>query len=425
MVAVAKHRVATFAGLALRSGIGACLTKAVGDVILCLRLRRMEPLLLQLLPIEAHSPDKSIGVIATREDAVGTTFGSVEMCHSCQIALTAVAIVGIVLLATSVVPVECACSGTTQACIAVGVIIYGVDGTTGKAFKHRQVFMTTNDATVVVTMVGGVRGIADNGQRSRLVHVFTLSVLRTRSCLTHQLGSSVAIQVIHHVLCVVGTGADVHTQIYAPQQFSILLRSTSMPIYAIAVQIDIAGLSVLRVVLRIRRIPLHEDFVFAVAVDIANGTIVRRIGAVAASSRTAQVQLHKWLRPRHRDSRGIDCHAVHLFYHLISMTGIAARVGIARRISDIGSHRCSVAQHVECHGIAVFRAQQSPAHKHTRRLPWHHHKSATQRLHLTCRHRLSTAFCQAQTQHDEHSKQPFPKHISFFLLISGCKVTNK
>ena len=64
MVAIAIHRVATFAGLALLSGISACLTKAVGDVILCLRLRRMEPLLLQLLPIEAHRPDKSIGIIA-------------------------------------------------------------------------------------------------------------------------------------------------------------------------------------------------------------------------------------------------------------------------------------------------------------------------------------------------------------------------
>ena len=196
-----------------------------------------------------------------------------------------------------------------------------------------------------------------------------------------------------------------------------------MPVYAIAIQIDIAGLSVLRVVLRIRGIPLHEDFVFAIAVDIANRTVVRRIGAVAACSRTAQVQLHKRLRPRHRDSRGIDSDAIHLLHHLISMTGIPSRVGIARGISDIRCHRSSVTQHIERYGIAVLRAQQPPAHKHARRLPWHHHKSATQRLHLTCRRRLRPAFCQVQTQHDEHSTQPFPKHISFFLLISGCKVT--
>ena len=276
--------------------------------------------------------------------------------------------------------------------------------------------MTTNNAAVAVTMVGGVRGIADDGQRSRLVHVFTLSVFRTGCCLTHQLGSSVAIEVIHHILCVVGTGTDVHTQVDTPQQFCILLRATSMPVYAIAVQIDIAGLSVLRVVLRIRGIPLHEDFVFAIAVDIANGTIVRRIGAVAACSRTAQVQLHKWLRPRHRDGRGVHSHTVHLLHHLISMTCISSGVGIARGISDISSHRRSVAQHVECHGIAVLRAQQSPAHKHARRLTWHHHKSATQRLHLTCRRRLRPAFCHTDTQGHQHGHHQSFQH-SFLLSV--------
>ena len=83
-----------------------------------------------------------------------------------------------------------------------------------------------------------------------------------------------------------GTSSDVGTEVDAPH---------SGAVHLVAVNDDIRGFALLRVVLRVSRVPLHKELILAVTISIANGDVVGRVAATVVSHcgvRLCQGNLH-------------------------------------------------------------------------------------------------------------------------------------
>ena len=115
--------------------------------------------------------------------------------------------------------------------------------------------------------------------------------------LAGDLRPAVAVEIVDDELRVVRAGADVAPEVDAPQP-----RAGQR----VGVEIDVAGVAALRVVFRVRRIPLDDELVLAVAIEIAGARVVRAVGVGLAGRRRAagrnlkrhaQVRLHGALPP--------------------------------------------------------------------------------------------------------------------------------
>ena len=106
VVAVAIHGAAPSATGRSGWGIGSGGLIGIGDGVAGFRLRCVEPALFQLLSVEIHSPDESVGVVAATENAAGIGVGSLQMGYGSQIAFATIAVGSFVVLAGTVVPVE-------------------------------------------------------------------------------------------------------------------------------------------------------------------------------------------------------------------------------------------------------------------------------------------------------------------------------
>ena len=84
----------------------------------------------------------------------------------------------------------------------------------------------------------------------------------------HQLGTSVAIQIIKYKRCIVGAATDVDTQIDTPQQRTI---------QSVAVQQRGAGIAIVGIIVGIGWVPLQQYLVLSVGIHIAHTGIVGRI----------------------------------------------------------------------------------------------------------------------------------------------------
>ena len=113
---------------------------------------------------------------------------------------------------------------------------------------------------------------------------------------------AVAVQIVDDELRVMCAGADVRSEVDAPQ---------ACPGQRVGVEIDRAGVAALRVVFRVRRIPFDDELVLAVAIQVAGARVVRAVGVGFAGRRRtagrnlerhAQVRLHGGCR-RHREAR--------------------------------------------------------------------------------------------------------------------------
>src|SRR5262249_9579607 len=93
------------------------------------------------------------------------------------------------------------------------------------------------------------------------------------------LGLPVSIEIVNLKLSVVSACANVSTEVDAPQP---------RPIELVSVEIDVARVAGLRIVLRVRGVPFENDLVFAVAVEIADATVVRAVGVILARQRHAR-----------------------------------------------------------------------------------------------------------------------------------------
>ena len=234
VVAVAEHSAAATGALTALSRIGGLtagerLSGAIavgiigGQGVTGLRTMAAEPFLVQLTTVETYSPDKGKGVVASYEDAAGGLVWSVEMGHTCQEPLAAIAIAGIVAPAAAVVPVERACGLTAIARVPVRIIEYGMHGLASAAIKHGEPFLSADNSSVAIPIEGRATDALDDIVSSGFVYIAVLAVFRTWARLAHQFCPSITIEVVYHILCVVGTRTDVAPQVDAPKQLSAQL----------------------------------------------------------------------------------------------------------------------------------------------------------------------------------------------------------
>ena len=156
------------------------------------------------------------------------------------------------------------------------------------------------------------------------------------------------------------SGADVHSKVYAPQLCAVQL---------IAIQIHIACIAAVGVVFGVRRVPLQDYFVFAIAIHIAHATVVGRIvvgNLVGSCSSCGLVERYLKAQTAPRTDRfgGVDGHSVLLNHHLILARCSSIVVNAAGFLVQIACYPFPVAQHVERSAIVVGR-QQSPTQEIT------------------------------------------------------------
>ena len=387
MVTVGVHRVATQSGSADGGLIGGLVALAVHQPVGRFRVRTVQPAGLQFLAVEVHGPDVGVGIVATAEDAAGVLVGTCEVGCGCQVALASIAVVALVVLAAAVVPVEGAGSLAQFGLgIAVGIVGDGVDGLARQSLEHGQVFLTAVNATVAGAPTLRIACCLDLLVGSRLVDVVTLSVDGGRSRLAHHLCLAVAIVVIHLELRVVGTGPDVRPQADAPQ-----FRAVEF----VAVDEHHVGDAALRIVLRRAGIPFHEQFVFAVTVNIAHTHIVGAIGAALGTClRTVEGQFLVEHLPWLHGLGGLGDVAVHSGDDLVLRRRLAAGILVV----GLGQPRgdgLPVAQQVEGGCGLVVGAEETPTDEVLIQHVGYGHQSPVQFLQLAPGRNLC-ARCQHQ-----------------------------
>src|SRR5262249_59056298 len=93
------------------------------------------------------------------------------------------------------------------------------------------------------------------------------------------LGLPISIEIVNLKLRVVSACANVATEVDAPQP---------RPVELVSVEVDIARVAGLRIVFRVRGVPFEDDLVLAVAVEIADATVVRAVSVILARRRHAR-----------------------------------------------------------------------------------------------------------------------------------------
>ena len=182
-------------------------------------------------------------------------------------------------------------------------------------------------------------------------------------------------------------GSDVDPKIDPPQ---------ALPAQLVGIEINVARASRLRVVLRVLGHPLEHDFVFTVAVEIADAAVVGVVGvAFAWGFAGGRARCH----PRggdvegnaqvvlgpHRGVAGVrSLHAGDHGAHGIGRTGRALRVEIVRAVGNPGDP-AAVAVQVVADAVralrVVFVSEHAPADIHAT-FDLHRHHAAGERFHL-------------------------------------------
>ena len=146
--------------------------------------------------------------------------------------------------------------------IALGPIVDGGHLLARISLEHRQVLVAAHNAACRGPVV--LAPVAND---------FALAVDRAVGSLHHNFGNPVTVEVVDHELRVVCAGADVLAEVDSPEARAVQLH---------AVYKDRARIAVLRVVLRVTRVPLEDQIQLAVAVEVAHAHVVRGVGAGGA-----------------------------------------------------------------------------------------------------------------------------------------------
>ena len=307
-------------------------------------LALVQPALGELASVEVPCTEIGGCVVAAAHHHRGVD--AVEVCHAGKVALRAAAV--------AVAPLAV---GAHRARRLVGHGVYlGSCGAVeyGKIFGTRYYL-----AARYARFVGYVRCLGIVGAH---YHVFARAVFGARRGLAHHLRTAVAVEVIYHKLCVVCACAYILPQVDAPQLFAC---------EGVAVDIDIPGVASLRVVVRVRRVPLHEYFVLAVAVDVAHAAIVGRVGIFLARLGGASGGA---VEGDALVGVGLDADfgcclyhgAVYRGRHVVFSGDFAAGVGVVGTGGDRGAvHFHAVAVEVECHG-GIVGGKRAPRHEYAR-----------------------------------------------------------
>ena len=234
MVAVSIHRPSSQSRQTGGTSVGRRLAFGIPDFVGSLRVGTVQPACLQFLTVEVDRPDMSIGIVSTTEDAAGALVRTSQIGCSSQIALATVAIIALVVLATTVVPVICAC-GLAQFCLGITVrpVGNGMDSFTRLTLENGEILMTAIDTTGTGPPVLGIAGRLDFLVGGCLIYIVAFAVFRAWRRLAHQFGFAIAVVVIDLELRIVRTSTDIYAQVNAPEFGAIQL---------VAIQEDIIGL---------------------------------------------------------------------------------------------------------------------------------------------------------------------------------------
>ena len=351
-------------------------------------IRVEDPSLLQFAAIEVPCRQHCASVVAAAHHHRRTD--TVQIGHAGQVAFAAIGIVVAPILQFA----------------PFGYIVNCVDGAPRRALEDSQIFGAFEDESAASRPPGhiGPSGTSELLTRIAVGMIFvvvqlahmvgrgvandrTLAVDGSVARLAHQFGTSVAVEVVHHELGVVGARTDVPAEVDSPKTLAACRLAIGQ---LIGIEEGIVGEARLRIVLRVRRVPLQDDFQLSVAVQVGHRGIAGRIAHfatvhVAESHRSAYGNVEI---PR-RSILGQD--VCRLLPHLTIHDGAHLVLGApCRRVTvHEGSalsvahmpHPLAVAQDVELHVRRVL-TQIAPREQDAVRRSTDGHYSAVEPFHL-------------------------------------------
>ncbi len=206
--------------------------------------------------------------------------------------------------------------------------------------------------------------------------------------LAGDLGLPVAVKIVDLKLRVVSAGANVATEVDAPQP-----RPTEL----VSVEVDVARVAGLRIVLRVRGVPFDDDLVLAVAVEIADATVVRAVSVILARRRHARRRnlqgnaqvLPDWgvgSQRERRARRSLEAGDDRTHGVSVRSSQVRAAVNEVGRAIDgrcvEKNGRSSAGRAVEIEGdVRRIGPQHAPAYENLRRRRADCHDAATEILH--------------------------------------------
>nr|GEU28687.1 hypothetical protein [Tanacetum cinerariifolium] len=207
-----------------------------------------------------------------------------------------------------------------------------------------------------------------------------------------QLGDAVAVVVVHLELRVVGAGADVFSEIDAPQALAVQRVGIEVHRSGVAVEGVIPGVGRIRDlgVGTVDRVPFQDDFIAAVAVEVGNAGFVRGVVVGLAAGRDAG----RRLLDRHAQIALVPHDGRLAGAYVLALHDSVQRVGRLRRARfvDVIGAACqrtgrdflAVAVQVKRGGRGVV-AQQAPGDQVAAIPGRYRHRAAVQRFHPTRR----------------------------------------
>ena len=166
-------------------------------------------MLLERLSIPIPCRNHGTCIIATTENTTGRTIRTIQMSHGSQETFSTITITAIVGTTTTIIPIEGTISFTTISGVTVRIIEDGMNSLTRFSLEYGKPFLSTRDASIVGTIKRRTRYSFDHRIRGHTIDVFSLSIKRAWTCLTHHLCSSITIKVIDHKLCIVSSCSNV------------------------------------------------------------------------------------------------------------------------------------------------------------------------------------------------------------------------
>ena len=219
----------------------------------------------QALSVPVDSPKVASGVVPSLHDGAWQMVCSVEVGYGGIIAVATVE-VGVAPCLWGV----CSSFGWEIYGCTIGTVEYGVQGLSCHAFEDRQKLLSVAYMTIGIDMHFGIVTLGDALRPSCFRHVSTRAVCSARSCLADEFSLAVAIKVVDKEGRVVAAGAYIQSKVDAPQVCAI---------HAVGIIDGRGGHSVVPVIPLVGGRPFQNEFVGAVAIEVAYAHVV---GAVIA-----------------------------------------------------------------------------------------------------------------------------------------------
>ena len=285
------------------------------------------------------------------------------------------------------------------------------DFSTISTTEHRQIFGALEHKPTTIAVI--LRLVANRLART---------VNRTVSRFHNHFGLAVAVVIEHLELRVVRTRTNVLAQVDSPKTRAVEL---------VGIDKHRARVTRLRVVMRIGRIPLQNQFIFTIAIEVGSTHVVRSVGAPFAIRhrlRSRDFKFQSSVRERlsairdslvqHQRKRSLRLFlAIDYSGHLVlgRRLSILVQIASARRLCDRGNFR-SIAIEIEFRR-RVIRAEQAPAYQHSG-ANIRCDKPTSQVFHLTrCGKRRDCESSAKQGPHKKCPKIPMVSHKTTFLYI--------